>query len=323
MELQYWREAHPGHELKRIRVLACGAEEELFDAVMELEDAERKIEEVCAAVVQGGDGGVDDMRNEEDDDGVEIIRRRGRRIPCGSCARKVDEATRFQECLEILVKRKNETLELNTDRRTNGSIHQNGNTRAEDMDIGYLVKLNAQLKRAQERVTSAQLRWDNLMEHSRLFSSLLDDETEDSVSIGNPIVSSSSSYCIRVRHCVQFFWIRHLRYYTYRFAAVFTATLSVFVIISEVTLAAPANLSPFSWTLHALDDNGSTVLFQMLALIPLLYMSICVYTCLFQMSLLGPYCLRGNRQSHGVALVFNAQYLVRLQFSLGYNYLLM
>ncbi|KAL3788899.1 hypothetical protein HJC23_002653 [Cyclotella cryptica] len=51
--------------------------------------------------------------------------------------------------------------------------------------------------------------------------------------------------------------------------------------------------------------------------------SICVYTCLFQMSLLGPYCLRGNRQSHGVALVFNAQYLVRLQFPLGYNYLMM
>ena len=93
MELQYWREAHPGHELKRIRVLACGAEEELFDAVMELEDAERKIEEVCAAVVQGVDDGVDDLRNKEEDDEVEIIRRRGRRIPCGLCTGKMDEVT--------------------------------------------------------------------------------------------------------------------------------------------------------------------------------------------------------------------------------------
>jgi hypothetical protein len=51
MELQYWMEAHLGHELKKIRVLACRAEEKLFNAVMELEDAERQIEEVCAAVV--------------------------------------------------------------------------------------------------------------------------------------------------------------------------------------------------------------------------------------------------------------------------------
>ena len=91
--MQYWMEAHLGHELKKIRVLACRAEEKLFNAVMELEDAERQMEEVCAAVVQGVDGGVDDLRNKEEDDGVEIIRRRGRRIPCGLCTGKMDEVT--------------------------------------------------------------------------------------------------------------------------------------------------------------------------------------------------------------------------------------
>ncbi|KAL7479613.1 hypothetical protein ACHAW6_005336 [Cyclotella cf. meneghiniana] len=347
---KYWREAHPGNELRRIRIVACGAEEELFDAVMELEDAERRIEEVCAAVVQGDDFRMEgSMRNDsmgDDDDGVEIIQRRGRRlpirIPCGSCSTGVDNASQFNNCLEILVKRKNETLELNSDRRTErrcGSLSQlsNGNTRTNNMlDINYLVELNAQLKKAQERVNSAQLHWDYLLEHSRLFSALVDDGTD-----GNPVrdisnsshgpasstlllpSSSSFSCCIQLRYGLQRLWIRHLRYHTYRFAAILTATLSLFVLISEVTLAAPVNLSPFSWTLHALDDYGDSILFQIAALVPLLYMSICVYTCLFRMSLLGPYCLRGNRQSHGVALVFNAQYLVRLQFPLGYNYLLM
>jgi hypothetical protein len=69
------------------------------------------------------------------------------------------------------------------------------------------------------------------------------------------------------------------------------------------------------------DNDG--FLFQLAALIPLLYMSICVSRSFFNVSLFGPFKLRGNRQSHGVALVFNAQYLVRLQFSLAYNYLLM
>ncbi len=213
------------------------------------------------------------------------------------------------------------------------------------MDINYLVSLSVKLKKAQERVTSAQLRWNQIMEHSRLFSALMDDGVQ--VSSGsngemnddgdNTLLTSSSSRskccpkcCHKLRYSMQRLWVRYLRYPIYRCMAMITAVLSVFVLLSEVTLSASLNLSPFSWTLHALDSyhnyataNWAQIAFQICALIPLLYMSLCVYTCLFQMSSLGPYCLRGNRQSNGVALVFNAQYLVRLQFPLGYNYLLM
>jgi hypothetical protein len=229
------------------------------------------------------------------------------------------------------------------------------------MNIEYLVELNAQLKKAQEQVTSAQLRWDYLMEQHRLFSALTDDGIVSNASRVNSgssegpnssalllssASSSSSGCCFRLRYGLERLWIRHLRYFTFRFGAVLTGTLSVFVVLGEVTLAAPINLSPISWILHAFDDYGSSILFQIAALVPLLCecslsgfqflqqilshflwsikdMSICVYTCLFQMSLLGPYRLRGNRQSHGVALVFNAQFLVRLQFPLAYNFLLM
>ena len=153
---------------------------------------------------------------------------------------------------------------------------------------------------------------------------------QDGVDVGaynSNLLSSTSatlSCCPRLKYSLQRLWLKHLRYHTYRVIALSTAVLSVFVLISEVTIASTLNLSPFSWVLVALDRGSSSqILFQIAALVPLLYMSICVYSCLFQMSLLGPYCLRGNRQSHGVALVFNAQYLVRLQFPLGYNYLLM
>jgi hypothetical protein len=359
---KYWREAHPVNELRRIRIVACGAEEELFDAVMGLEDIERKIEDVCAVVVQDNDH----MQNDLDDGAVEIIRRRSRRLNIKLCSNRVDDSTQFSECLERLVKRKNETLELNAERRTertNESFNQqtNSNLRSEDMKIEYLVELNAQLKKAQEQVTSAQLRWDYLMEQHRLFSALTDDGIVSNASRVNSgssegpnssalllssASSSSSGCCFRLRYGLERLWIRHLRYFTFRFGAVLTGTLSVFVVLGEVTLAAPINLSPISWILHAFDDYGSSILFQIAALVPLLCecslsgfqflqqilshflwsikdMSICVYTCLFQMSLLGPYRLRGNRQSHGVALVFNAQFLVRLQFPLAYNFLLM
>lgn len=340
-------------------MVACSVEEELFDSIMALEDVEDKIEEVCATVVNlretSGDEHVTMMENEEG--GVSLgttssQRRRG----CWQllCCWKADDVTQFHQCLEELVRRKNEGGDLCPERRTRrGGSSQRNRRRAssEDdndddaaetintMDVKYLVTLNTQLKKAQERVISAELRWNELVAHNLIVSALMNDDIDTgsvaSVHDGNDgaynsnllsSASSSLSCCHRVKYLFQRFWLRHLRYHTYRFISFTTAILSVFVLLSEVTLASSLNLSPFSWTLAALDNWGgssSQILFQLAALVPLLYMSICVYTCLFQMSLLGPYCLRGNRQSHGVALVFNAQYLVRLQFPLGYNYLLM
>ena len=384
-----WRQACPANELRRVRIMAVGAEEELFESVMILEDVEDRIEEVCAMAITLGDvtndgssGSDDGNRFENENEDGTIIRvgtrrqRQQRANRCGAalcfCCCKVDDVTEFHECLEELVRRKQETANLCSERRTRRSGSNNGvrrrsnnnniGTTTDDnnndgenntggevnaMDIKYLVLLSSQLKRAQERVTSAQLHWNHVIEHGRLFSALMDnttdgsnntlsdvggnDENEGGTAADTNLLSSSSSSsnqcCHNVRYAIQRIWIRYLRYPSFRAMAFITAILSIFVLISEVTLSIPINLSPFSWTLHALDHTKALVhtqfLFQMAALIPLLYMSLCVYTCLFQMSLLGPYCLRGNRQSNGVALVFNAQYLVRLQFPLGYNYLLM
>jgi hypothetical protein len=367
-----WRISRPEHELRRVRIVSCGAEEELFDSVMALEDVEDRIEEVCRSAVCLGEVNNNIGVNGEIGSSSRIRTRRKWCIcmPCPRCS--VDEVTEFHECLEVLVRRKNETSNLCIERRTRsrtaagggggggggsrssggssprrrgamggrgvelgvdvedtdgGGDNNYGGGMINTMDVKYLVHLNGQLKTAQERVTSAQLRWNHLMEHSRLFSLLMDDDYNGSAMMSDDM--HPPPCCRKLRHRLQRLWVRYLRYPTYRCASVITAALSTFVLLSEVTLASPLNLSPFSWTLHALDkyyqyENSSTrVLFQISALVPLLYMSICVYACLFQMSLLGPYCLRGNRQSTGVALVFNAQYLVRLQFPLGYNYLLM
>ena len=354
-----WRIACPSTELRRTRIISCNVEEELFESVMELEDVECKIDVVCENVV-GLDNGEFD--NEDDGSGIQQLSTR-RRFNC--C--RTNEVTEFHECLEELVRRKNETIGLCSERRTRRPGSRGNNTRRSSnddeengdtnnggeintMDIKYLVILSSQLQRAQERVTSAQLRWDQLVEHGRLFSALLIDnddsnnngsiqqivsndemnDNDDSIS-DTTLLDTSTTYsklpkwCHKIHYSTQRLWIRYLRYPTYKCLSIITAILSLFILLSEVTISIPINLCPFSWILHAIDklDLNTQLLFQIFALIPLLYMSICVYTCLFQMSLLGPYCLRGNRQSNGVALVFNAQYLVRLQFSLGYNYLLM
>ena len=64
---RFWREACPANELRRARIVACGAEEELFEAVMALEDMEDKIEEVCQTAVSLREdrGGESVMENED------------------------------------------------------------------------------------------------------------------------------------------------------------------------------------------------------------------------------------------------------------------
>ena len=363
-----WREACPANELRRARIMACGAEEELFEAVMGLEDVEDKIEEVCQTAVNlNADERSGIMQNEEgditlgddDDDDDDTAPRRRRATRCGLCCRVDNGVTEFHECLEELVRRKNETVNLCAERRTrrrgtggsaaaaspsrsttrrqNSSDDEMNDNEINTMDIKYLVSLSGQLKTAQERVTSAQLRWEYLVRHNMYFSALMEDGGNDVDGSSDEVDGSTDTNLLsandnsstpkcwhKVRHALHRCWVRCLRLPTYRAISIITAFLSVFVLMSEVTLAAPLNLSPFSWTLHALElTTTGYILYQLAALIPLLYMSLCVYTCLFQMSTLGPYCMRGNRQSNGVALVFNAQYLVRLQFALGYNYLLM
>ena len=142
-----------------------------------------------------------------------------------------------------------------------------------------------------------------------------------------PLLNMADGQIIKTCNArLMYIWVRYLRATVYRITALFFAILSISIIWSEATLGSPYNLSPFALVQEYLssdDDDQDGILFQIAALVPLLYMAICTANGLFQVGRFGPYCLRGNRQSHGVALVFNAQYLVRLQFPLAYNYLMM
>ena len=131
------------------------------------------------------------------------------------------------------------------------------------------------------------------------------------------MVDQSNTMKGKMRYC----WTRYFRSSSYRTMGMLTAGMSVMVLWSEATLAIPINLSPFALFL-GMSGESRGILYQIAAMIPLLYMSVCIFSSLFKLSIFGPFCLRGKKQSPGVALVFNAQYLVRLQFPLIYNYLL-
>lgn len=98
--------------------------------------------------------------------------------------------------------------------------------------------------------------------------------------------------------------------------------LSICFLWSEVVLGSPLALSPYGALQQAFGTN-SPLAIQLSVAIPLAYVSCCAYRSLFKFKLFGEFSLQGPHQSLARPLLVNAAYLIRLQFPLAYNFLLL
>lgn len=299
---QLWSHAYPEGELRRTRIVASNADEALFEAVWELQDCEALIDAALAKV------------GSQEENGAALL------------------DLRYASCVDKLLARRNSTATLSPSLQRRKTLGRRRTQSEEALDttptIQYLAKLNSRLQHAQANIIAAEQTWNAIVAKNKLYSDLVEgsiprpQRREPAESTWKAVLAGMGCCASYLR----FVWLKWLRAPFYLALGISCAFLSVMVLWSEATLSFPFNASPFALLLGVFDSGESKdrgVLFQLAALIPLLYMSICVYSCLFKLSLFGSYRLRGSKQSPGVALVFNAQYLVRLQFPLGYNYLYM
>ena len=286
---EMWRCACPTNELRRLRIKASAADEALCEAVWELQDCEDVIDTTMKK--------IDGVTSDDPTDDLY-----------------------YNYCVDVLVNRRKSTEVLDPELQSRRTRNRGSNDGTDDEDedevpsIKTLALLNARIKKAQARLVSSEQQWMSLMEKSDIFSSLVDN------TIAHPSTNPPSSKIKLLSQYIRYYWLTTIRSIFFRIFSILYTLLSIIVLWSETTMALPYNLSPFALILQYVAND---LLFELLALIPLLYMSICVYRSLFKVQVFGPYALRGYKQSPGVALVFNAQYLVRMQFPLGYNYLLM
>ena len=116
----------------------------------------------------------------------------------------------------------------------------------------------------------------------------------------------------------------------YSFFALSCGLLSFIILWSEMVLSTSLH-SPIGILIGAYSTSTSSEQFQqqhasssfiqLITLVTLAYMSFCTFWSLFRLNLGWAYTLQPY-QSTASALIFNGQYLSRLQFSLGYNFLL-
>jgi hypothetical protein len=108
-----------------------------------------------------------------------------------------------------------------------------------------------------------------------------------------------------------------------RVLSVVCAIVSIVILWSELVMASHLQ-SPVGALIGAYGPlkAKNALVIQAITFFALLYMSVCTYWSLFRLNLGWAFTLQGPQQSPPASLIFNGEYFSRLQFALGYNFLM-
>eukprot|EP01036_Dinobryon_divergens_P028351 gene28351-37283_t len=210
-----------------------------------------------------------------------------------------------------------------------------------------VVSIHARLIKAQLKARSAERRWTILIAQARKSlelqneSAAADDiearwctmQIDYSVVSGSGGDGSSSSccsgkepfsccvgWCGGMLSTLRIFWLTHCRAIVLRAAAIVTGCASCLILWSEMLMASQLR-SPMALMMGD-PQHLNPIVVQGVSFLFLSYMSVCTYWTLFRINIGWEYKLQGPQQSPPSSLIFNAEYFSRLQFSVGYNFIL-
>mmetsp|Transcript_4197 Transcript_4197/g.7745 ORF Transcript_4197/g.7745 Transcript_4197/m.7745 type:complete len:741 (-) Transcript_4197:115-2337(-) len=343
-----WHMGQPQKEVERMYLLAHSVETSLHDARFKLEDVELKANTMLEA--------FDSPSNTQTEltPMVETIRRKlnGFEFALRSTS------TKFLK--KNVDKRKKEEKGESGGFFSGIFGRSSGNASSVEaaviLEKKDLISLHAKLINAQMRASSAERRWRSLVLNIRGEESLLDgtmraqdccwlgvkEYGSDPASIAHieemnderdqgicqvaccvlPIPASLARSYYGTMDTIRLFWRRRLYHHACRLLAILCALASGLILYSELAMSTNMR-SPIGFLLVNLSDEGAGLfMVQSVSFVYLFYMSFCTFYSFFKMNFGWSFTLQGNQQSPATSLIFNGTYLSRLQFSLGYNYLL-
>jgi hypothetical protein len=306
-----WQRASPSTMVERRYLLASSMDSDLFEAVWSLQD----VELVCDTVSRRPETSIPEVEAFREEirfrkeagvaDLVEVEGRRARRAGREPSSPRSSSSSAASSA-------------------ASSSSHPADAPLLDpscELTPSNLAALNKSLIAAQTDVRRAVRAFQVLVDETAYYESLSSLSPPEPIapppnsSAATHLLASLSNVSARLHYIFQ----AHARRATLKLSAGLLACLTVLVLWSELFMGLPVNLSPFGSWMSA--SRGSASL-ELLAVTPLLYMSFCVYSSLFKLRLFGRNGLK-KRQSDGPSLCFAASYLVRMQFPLCYNYLLM
>mmetsp|Transcript_5899 Transcript_5899/g.13016 ORF Transcript_5899/g.13016 Transcript_5899/m.13016 type:complete len:780 (-) Transcript_5899:165-2504(-) len=203
----------------------------------------------------------------------------------------------------------------------------------------HLVALHARLMAAQLRARASERRWRDLVVECQRQQEITEGGVGDASVQGDtpspgPHTPSITSVlwqpwtwevpqaCRPTCKALHVLFFRTLFTRCVRVLAVITALFSAMILWCELMMSSNLH-SPVGLMMTAYSyQESSSVMVQGVAFTALAYMSICTYWPLFRLNIGFAYKLQGPQQSSPSSLIFNAEYLSRLQFAIGYNFLM-
>ena len=207
---------------------------------------------------------------------------------------------------------------------------RNGDDSVPDDKIS-LVALHARLKLAQMKVRHADKRWRTHVNKSYSLEQLARQIEHE---VDSPVCSciqwpTNTTLCEKISYLkdtiLQFMRVIQSRVgrIMFRVLAVICAFASSVILWSECAMPSDLTSLVGLWLMNLSNDSSNFIAIQVIAILTLVYMSVCTYWSLFRINLGAMYTLQGPQLSLSTSLIFNAQYFSRLQFSLCYNFLMM
>jgi hypothetical protein len=150
------------------------------------------------------------------------------------------------------------------------------------------------------------------------------DTTASSSPTTTPLSSSCSSFMHVTRRWlrrVHAWWMVTCYSWSLKTASVVFAVCSCLILWSEMLMSSSLR-SPIGYIMGIYSPVTDTTIVQGIAFLVLCYMSVCTYWTLFRMNIGWSYRLMAPQLSPPSSLIFNGEYLSRLQFSIAFNFLL-
>ncbi|CAM9512871.1 unnamed protein product [Ectocarpus sp. 12 AP-2014] len=315
---QLWETSFNDTELQRLYFNATQVDTDKHDSLFELETLERNLDSMERAM---------DIKKHW------CIKDRAHMKNMLSSARATDEAFHLEtddgSFQTTRFRGKNGSKRWDEGRTPEDALKDLGVSRLTPRDA---ARLHSSLRAAQVNVVASRMKWAALLKETDTLLCIVNNEIPwgDAVcetTPGETVCHYLRTVLRRTGNRAGWVWRAYLRALVCKALALLCAGLSGVILWSEVMAASRWNLSPFGILLRLMYQQeagiGHALSMQAAVLVPFLYMSLCCYRSLFTLRIFGTFRLQGGHHTLPGPLLFNAQYLIRLQFPLGYNFMRM
>lgn len=196
--------------------------------------------------------------------------------------------------------------------------------RADEITIHHLAALHRRLILARAAHQKAEWQWVKLVETSAELDRIITGPGVPPPPTSTAAMAMGMGRLRTMWAYVRWFWDARVKIPAYKFFAILSVLLGLVIVWCESTLWLrlipdySSNVSPIAVSLYFSDTDVER---HTIAVIPLAYLSFCVYFAIFRLRMFALFELTGDRQTDAYALMFNAMLVCRLQFSIGLNFI--